>query len=70
MEDTLISPRDRRKTLSINEVAEILGWDTETVRRDAILGAIPGAFQVRPGGKWRFKRSIVEAWWQKQGLPK
>jgi len=58
---------DRRKTVSIKEVAEALGLDTETIRRDARSGAIPGGFQRKPGGQWRFRRSIVEAWWQKQG---
>jgi excisionase family DNA binding protein len=65
--DSLLSPLDKRKTLSIAELAEALGLDTETVRRDARSGAIPGGFQRKPGGQWRFRRSIVEAWWQKQG---
>ena len=65
--DSLLSPLDKRKTLSIAELAEALGLDTETVRRDARSGAIPGGFQSKPGGQWRFRRSIVEAWWQKQG---
>jgi excisionase family DNA binding protein len=68
MTDTLLSPLDRRKTLSIAEVAEALGLDTETVRRDARSGAIPGGFQRKPGGQWRFRRSILEEWWAKQGL--
>lgn len=67
MSDTLLSPLDGRKTLSIAEVAKALDLDTETVRRDAISGAIPGAFQRKPGGQWRFKRSILEQWWAKQG---
>jgi excisionase family DNA binding protein len=67
-DDHLISPLDRRKTLSITEVAEALGLDHETVRRDARTGAIPGGFQRKPGGQWRFKRSILEAWWAKQGI--
>lgn len=67
MTDSLLSPLDKRKTLSLAEVAEALGLDTETVRRDARTGAIPGGFQRKPGGQWRFRRSILEAWWQKQG---
>lgn len=67
MTDSLLSPLDKRKTLSLAEVAEALGLDTETVRRDARTGVIPGGFQRKPGGQWRFRRSILEAWWQKQG---
>lgn len=66
-EDPLISPLDGRKTLSLAEVAKILGIDTETARRDAMSGAIPGGFQRRPGGKWMFKRQALEKWWQKLG---
>jgi excisionase family DNA binding protein len=66
--DTLLSPLDRRKTLSVAEVAEALGIDKQTVRRDARTGAIPGGFQRKPWGQWRFKRDILEDWWAKQGL--
>jgi excisionase family DNA binding protein len=65
--DSLLSPLDQRKTLSIAEVAQALNLDTETVRRDARSGAIPGGFQRKPGGQWRLKRSILEAWWAEQG---
>jgi excisionase family DNA binding protein len=68
MTDFLFSPLDQRKTVSIAEVAEALGFDHETVRRDARTGAIPGGFQRKPGGQWRFKRSILEAWWKQQGV--
>ena len=43
--DTLLSPLDGRKTLSVAEVAEALGIDKQTVRRDARTGAIPGGFR-------------------------
>jgi excisionase family DNA binding protein len=66
-DDPLISPLDGRKTLSIKEVAKMLGLDTETVRRDAMSGAIPGGFQRKRGGQWRFKRKELEDWWQKLG---
>ena len=65
--DTLLSPLDGRKTLSIAEVAELLDLDTETVRRDVRDGHIPGGFQRKPGGQWRIRRSVLEDWWQKQG---
>jgi len=70
MSDTLLDELDGRKTVSIAEVAKALGCDTDTVRRDAISGAIPGAFQRKPGGQWRFRRSILEQWWAQQGMPK
>ena len=70
MADTLIDELDGRKTVSIADVAKALGCDTDTVRRDAISGVIPGGFQRKPGGQWRFRRSILEAWWAEQGLPK
>ena len=69
MSNSLFSPLDGRKTVSIAEVAKALDCDTETVRRDAISGALPGAFQRKPGGQWRFKRDILEEWWAKQGMP-
>ena len=65
--DTLLSPLDKRKIISIAELAEALGDDTETVRRKLISGAIPGGFQTSEGGKWKVRRSIIEEWWQKQG---
>lgn len=69
-EDPLFSPLDGRKTLSLREVARALGLDTETIRRDARTGIIPGGFQRKPGGQWRFKRKDLEEWWAKQGKRK
>jgi excisionase family DNA binding protein len=64
-DDILFSPLDKRKVVSIRELAELLDDDPETIRRHIIQGLIPGGFQT--GGKWKIRRSIVEAWWQKQG---
>jgi len=64
--EPLFPPGDRRKAISITELALILGLDTETIRRDAVSGAIPGAFQRKPRSQWRFKRSVLEAWWAKK----
>jgi excisionase family DNA binding protein len=66
-DDTLVSPLDGRKTLSLPEVAKLLGFDHETVRKYAMHGDIPGAFQVRKGAPWRFKRKQLEAWWASLG---
>ena len=65
--DQLLSPLDKRKTLSILELAEVLGVDHETVRRDLIAGHIPGGFQRKPGGHWRIRRDVLEQWWKEQG---
>jgi excisionase family DNA binding protein len=65
--DTLISPLDGRKTLSLPEVAELLGFDDETLRKYAMHGDIPGAFQVKKGAPWRFKRKQLEFWWASLG---
>jgi excisionase family DNA binding protein len=65
--DTLFSPLDKRKVIAISELAELLGDDTETVRRHIIEGHIPGGFQTAPGGKWKVRRSVIEQWWQTRG---
>lgn len=66
--DTLLSPLDDRKVLSVTELAGLLNLDTETIRRDLWTGAIPGGFQRKPGGQWRIRRSVLEAWWACRGL--
>jgi hypothetical protein len=54
----------------MTDVARATGWDDETLRRDVMLGLIPGAFQIKPGGKWRFKTSALEKWWAELGAQK
>jgi hypothetical protein len=76
MEDTLFSDLNGRKTVSVGEVAKALNCDTNTIRRAAISGAIPGGFKIKVEGdwrsrpQWRFRVSVLEEWWAKQGLPK
>jgi excisionase family DNA binding protein len=65
--DTLFDPLDQRKTVSVAELAEALGIERQTAYRDIKDGSIPGGFQRKPGGAWRVRRAIVEAWWAKQG---
>lgn len=65
--DTLLSPLDKRKIISIAEVAEALGYDSETVRRKLISGAIPGGFQTEEKGTWKIRRAVIEKWWAGQG---
>jgi excisionase family DNA binding protein len=65
--DTLFSPLDKRKVISIGELAKLLDDDHETIRRKLISGEIPGGFQIGGGGKWKVRRSIVEKWWEAQG---
>lgn len=66
--ESLIPLLDESKSVSAVEVSKWTGLKLRTVQKYARLGIIPGAFQ--PAGKrsgWRFKRNVLEAWWQKQG---
>lgn len=65
--DPLLNPLDKRKSVSISELAEALGVDSETVRRELKDGTIPGGFQRKSGGAWRIRRSTIEKWWALQG---
>ena len=74
MGDSLISPLDKRETVSLMEAAEILGISHWALRRYAKDGDIPGGFQIsrgkrsKHGGKrWRFRRKELEAWWKNVG---
>jgi len=49
------------------EAAGYLRINEQTVRRLAREGAIP-AFKV--GGVWRFKKSVLDAWAEAQGMPR
>lgn len=49
--------------LTIREVAEYLKINEKTAYRFAAEGKIPG-FKV--GGAWRFKRTDIEKWIEKQ----
>ncbi len=68
---TLVSPFDGRASFDTLEVSRMTGMTPKTIRKYALLGFIPGAFQ--PGGKcsgWRFKRKELEQWWMTMGTEK
>lgn len=46
--------------ITIAAAARLLGRNPETIRRHAIAGRIPGAFQLVPGGAWHLPANIIE----------
>jgi len=53
----------KRKNIEIYELAELSGISISTLRDWVRKGKIKGAFQSGVGGKWRFRRELVEKWW-------
>jgi len=69
MSETLLTVLDARATVGLKEVAQRIGIPVSTVRRLAGEGKIGGAFQpAGDGGRWRFKRLELEAWYERQGM--
>jgi Helix-turn-helix domain len=64
--NTLFSPLDRRKTVTLSDLSEATGFATQTLREQINRGEIPGAFRsgVGKGRKWRINRAAAEQWWQ------
>jgi excisionase family DNA binding protein len=58
----LLSPLDRRRFLTVRQVAALTEDSPSKVRDMARMGEIPGAFQTRKGGKWKFDRVLLEPW--------
>jgi excisionase family DNA binding protein len=56
---------DQRRSIGLVEAAGLFGVSYRTMRRYAAEGAVPGAFRVRAGSHWRFRRRDLEAWWAK-----
>ncbi len=68
MSESLLTVLDARATVGLKEVAQRIGIPVSTVRRLAGEGKIGGAFQpAGDGGRWRFKRLELEAWYERQG---
>jgi excisionase family DNA binding protein len=63
--EVLLSVLDHRRSVSLVEAAGLIGVSSRTMRRYAAEGAVPGAFRLRPGSPWRFRRRDLEAWWAK-----
>jgi excisionase family DNA binding protein len=60
----LFPPGDKRKSIDLYELAELSGISITTLRDWVRKQKIDGAFQSGIGGKWRFRRELVEKWWQ------
>ena len=56
-----------REVMDIRQAAEYLGISGDTLYRYASEGFIP-AFKL--GNRWRFKRSLLDAWMVKMSGPK
>jgi excisionase family DNA binding protein len=55
-----------REVMDIRQAAEYLGISGDTLYRYASEGFIP-AFKL--GNRWRFKRSLLDAWMVKMSSP-
>lgn len=60
----LFGPGDRRKTINLTELAELSGIGIPTLRDWVRRGIILGAFQRKKSAKWRFRRELLEKWWE------
>ena len=56
-----------REVLDIRQAAEYLGISADTLYRYASEGTVP-AFRL--GNRWKFKRSLLDAWMVKMSSPK
>jgi excisionase family DNA binding protein len=54
-----------REVMDIRQAAEYLGISADSLYKYASEGFIP-AFKL--GNRWRFKRSLLEAWMERQSL--
>ena len=56
-----------REVLDIRQAADYLGISADTLYRYASEGTVP-AFRL--GNRWKFKRSLLDAWMVKMSGPK
>lgn len=56
-----------REVMDIRQAAEYLGISADTLYRYASEGIVP-AFRL--GNRWKFKRSLLDAWMVKMSSPK
>ncbi len=54
-----------REVMDIRQAAEYLGISADSLYKYASEGLIP-AFKL--GNRWRFKRSLLESWMERQSL--
>ncbi len=55
-----------REVMDIRQAAEYLGISADSLYKYASEGLIP-AFKL--GNRWRFKRSLLESWMERQSSP-
>lgn len=60
----LFGPGDRRKTINLKELCGLSGIGIPTLRDWVRRGIILGAFQRKKSAKWRFRRELLEKWWE------
>jgi helix-turn-helix protein len=60
----LFPPGDKRKSIDLYELTELSGIAITTLRSWVRQGKIGGAFQADKNGKWRFRRELLEKWWE------
>jgi hypothetical protein len=60
----LFGPEDKRKTVSLKELVELTGINETTLRNWLRRKTIPGAFQFNKKGHWKFRREMIEPWWE------
>jgi excisionase family DNA binding protein len=60
----LFPPDDTSKTITLKRLAELSGIEETTLRNWLRKGTIPGAFQYNERGHWKFRREMLEPWWE------
>jgi excisionase family DNA binding protein len=58
-----VPPKEVREVMDVFEASAYLGVSTDTLYQYAKIGFVP-AFKL--GNRWRFKRSLVDRWMEKQ----
>jgi len=59
----LFAPNDYRKVVNFNELKELTGIKTTTLRTWLRQKRIP-AFRSGRGTRWQFRREALEQWWK------
>jgi len=55
---------DHRKIVDLKQLAALSGIPDSTLRDWVRRGTIGGAFQRKKSAKWRFRRELLEKWWE------
>jgi len=60
----LMDKLEGKTSFRVSEVAELLDYSEETIRRKLRSGDLPG---VKLGKSWRVSREALEEWWREEG---